>query len=170
MALGCKGLERFDTRGDAAFCGDMVSGPAFNDGFIADGQPPNLSVRLELDSSQLSSFSDNKTAQPGNLTSDDAEEGLCGEQALFEASPLRSIPQVYHDSLATLTFGEGHDEDLFTWVDSTCQGTMLALVSLLSNGDTELRLFKPAPLDASADKRAGYALFYLQRNEKGCGF
>jgi hypothetical protein len=175
--LSCRSLDRFDTKGDAAFCGQLVSAPAFHDGFVPDGQPGVLllTMKLTLDTSQLSSFSEDKATQIGALTSNDVDKGLCspGGQALFESSPVRGIPQVDHDTLSTLNFGEGHDEDFFAYVDSTCQGTMLALVSLLRKGDVELRLFKPAPLPppgAGADQRPGFALFYLKRNEKGCGF
>lgn len=181
----CRNLSRFDTPPGGAFCGELVSGPSFHDGFIAKGQPAVLRVRLTLDTSQISSFSDAApnpdqeaapvTPIPGRLTSADKSVGLCSEngQALFENAPVRAIPQVDHDQISTLSFGEGHDEDFFAYVDSTCQGTMLAVVSLLRNGDVELRLFKPAPLpapDAGPEKRPGYALFYLRRNDRGCGF
>jgi hypothetical protein len=174
--LSCRNLERFDTKGTSAYCGQLVKAPAFHDGFVPDGQPDVLlTMKLTLDTSQLSSFSADKATQIGALTSDDADDGLCAPdgQALFESSPVRGIPQVDHDTLSTLNFGEGHDEDFFGWTDSTCQGTMLALVSLLRKGDVELRLFKPAALPAPAagpEHRPGYALFYLKRDEKGCGF
>jgi hypothetical protein len=135
-----------------------------------------LSMKLTLATSQLSTFTEARSTI-GLLWSDDAALGLCSPtgdgQPLFTGSPLRGIPQLDHDALATLTFGEGHDEDFFAWVDSSCQGTMLAVVSLLRKGDVELRLFKPAalpPADAGPDQRPGFALFYLTRNEKGCGF
>jgi len=176
--LSCRDLERFDTKGNEAYCGQLVSAPDFQDGFVPkkeEGLPQlQLKMKLTLDTSQLSSFSAGKVTQVGALTSNDAQLGLCsaGAQALFESAPVRGIPQVDHDTLSTLSFGEGHDEDFFAWADSTCQGTMLALVSLLRKGDVELRLFKPAALapDAGPGQRPGYGLFYLTRNEKGCGF
>ncbi len=175
-ALGCRSLDRFDTHGDAAYCGKLVSGPSFHDGFVPLGQPAaNLAMQLTLDTSQLSSFSENKTALPGTLSSNDRDWGMCAGsgEALFKGSRLRAIPQVYHDSLSTLVFGEGHEEDFFAWTDSRCQGTMLALVSLLRNGEVELRLFKPAalpPPDAGPEQRPGFALFQLKRSNEGCGF
>jgi hypothetical protein len=176
-ALGCRNLERFDTQDKGAYCGDLVTGPSFHDGIVADAAPELLRLRLTLDTSQLSTYSENKATRPGFLTSNDrdSESGLCAGQgqALFENAPLRSIPQVDHDAIAAMTFGEGHDLDFFAWVDSTCQGTMLGVVSLLRKGDVELRLFKPAPIpsaDADAAHRPGFAMFYLYKNEKGCGF
>ena len=175
--LSCRDLDRFDTPGNAAFCGELVSGPSFHDGFVATGTPGVLlKMKLKLDTSQLSTFSENKMAIPGVLTSNDARTGLCSEngEALFQSSPVRAIPQVDHDAISTLSFGEGHDEDFFAFTDSTCQGTMLAVVSLLRNGDVELRLYKPAPLpapDAGPEKRPGFALFYLRRSDdERCGF
>mgnify|MGYP001556227290 FL=1 len=138
LTFGCRNLDRFDTKGKAAFCGQLVKAPAFHDGFVPDGQPDFiLSMKLTLDTSQLSSFSNDKPTQIGALTSNDAERGLCSgsDQPLFESSPVRGIPQLDHDTLSTLTFGEGHDEDFVAWVDSTCQGTTLALVALLRKGD-----------------------------------
>jgi hypothetical protein len=176
-ALSCRNLDRFDTPGDAAFCGELVSGPSFQSGFVSKGQPGVLlKMKLKLDTSQLSTFSENNGAIPGILTSNDAVTGLCSSdgQALFMSSPVRAIPEVDHDSISTLSFGEGHDEDFFAWVDSTCQGTMLAVVSLLRKGDVELRLFKPAPLPephAGPEKLPGFALFYLRRSDdEHCGF
>jgi hypothetical protein len=174
--LSCRSLDRFDTRGEAAYCGTLVSGPKFHEGLVPQGEPASqLWLQLTLDTSQLSSFSENKTALPGTLSSNDADWGLCSKdgQALFKGSRLRAIPQVYHDSLSTMVFGEGHEEDFFAWTDSQCQGTMLAIVSLLRNSDVEVRLFKPAQLPpdgAGPEQLPGFAVFYLRRNPHGCEF
>ena len=107
------------------------------------------------------------------LTSNDAGHGICGDSPLFDEAPLRAIPELLHDALSQLEFGQGHEHDLLAWVDSTCKGTMLVVVSLLSNGAVEVRLFKPAPdLPPMTDQAdlAGFGLFYLQRHQDGCGF
>jgi hypothetical protein len=171
MALavaGCRSLDRFDTSGEAAYCGSIVGaqGSAFQDGFIPENTPPSLSLVLELDTDHL-------TTRPGTLTSDDQTTGLCRAtgEPLFRNAPLRAIPEIFHDDLSGAEFGDGHQHDFFAWVDSTCQGTMVAVVSLLTNGAVEVRLMKPAaeaPADAPADERSGFAKFYLRRNEKGC--
>lgn len=165
--FGCRSLDRFDTQGNAAYCGS-IGAPTFHAGFIPTGAPPSLGLRLELTTSALAT-------RPGTLTSNDSQNGFCSGEghALFEDASLRAIPEMFHDTLSQLEFGEGHEQDFFAWVDSNCQGTVLAVVSLLTNGSVEVRLMKPAadPLpNAGPEDTPGYALFYLQRSDQGCGF
>jgi hypothetical protein len=167
--LGCHNLDGFDTKPGDAYCGAIVGAP-FQAGFVPENQPPSLELALTLDTSKL-------TSEPGILHSNDAQSGLCATptqpQALFQDVPLRAIPEVDHDALSTLTFGEGHEHDFFAWVDSTCQGTMLAVVSLMKNNQVEMRLFKPArlpPPDAPPAEQPGFAVFHLEVQKGGCGF
>ena len=165
---GCRSLDKFDTSGQSAFCGKIGRAELFQDGFIPDNTRPKLRLKLELDIGELATH-------PGTLTSDDEAIGLCSANGdpLFRNAPLRAIEQLFHDDLSQAEFGEGHQHDFFAWVDSTCQGTMVAVVSLLTNGDVEVRLMKPAadpPPNASADERPGFAKFYLEKNDEGCGF
>ena len=111
----------------------------------------------------------------GRLSSDDAQSGLCSKNglALFNGAPLRTMPQLDRDGLASLEFGSGRDYNFFAWVDSTCQGTLLAVVSLMRNEDVEVRLFKPAALPAPGagpELQPGFGLFTLQRRDAGCSF
>ncbi len=168
VALGCKDLDSFDSKPGEAYCGTIGS-PAFQDGFTVQDMPPSLQLALTLDLNKLSS-------EPGRLSSGDAGNGLCKPLALFDDQPLRAIPEVDRDVISALTFGEGHEHDFFAWVDSSCQGTMLAVVSLLKNNQVELRLFKPMPapaVDAPPEKRPGFAVFHLSpkaRTPAECGF
>jgi hypothetical protein len=174
-ALSCSNLEGFNSKPGEAYCG-KIGIPDFQDGFVDENSPSNLKLALVLDTGQLS-------GEPGRLTSDDLQ-GICGTadapQVLFSNAPLRAIPALQHDVLSALTFGEGHDHDFFAWVDSTCQGTMLAVVSLMKSNYVELRLFKPAaypPPKPTPAETPGFALFHLRpkplyRSETkgGCGF
>jgi hypothetical protein len=168
VLLGCKDLDSFDSKPGQAYCGTIGS-PVFQDGFTVQDMPPSLQLALTLDMGKLAS-------EPGRLSSNDAQSGLCNPQALFEDQPLRAIPEVDRDVISALTFGEGHEHDFFAWVDSSCQGTMLAVVSLMKNSQVELRLFKPmaAPaVDAPPQKRPGFAVFHLTpqaRTLAECGF
>lgn len=172
--VSCHDLSRFNTEGAAAYCGAIVGTPSstpgqgFNVGFIPNGAPPNLALRLRLDTSAL-------TTRPGSLTSNDAVNGFCKPARLFDEAPLRAIPELLHDALSQADLGEGRQHTFFTWVDSTCETSMLAVVSLLTNGAVEVRLLRPGPdlppmANVDESKGPGFALFYLQRSETGCGF
>ena len=167
-ALGCRDLSRFDTEDNEAYCGSMVSSPAFQEGFVPAGTPPSLNLRLTLDTDALETT-------PGTLTTDDADRGLCSADGrpLIDQAPLRAIEKVQRDPLSLLEFGDGREHNFLGWVDSTCQGTMLAVVSLMSDGKVEVRLLKPAPLpapEAEPERAPGFALFPLELRQQGCGF
>ena len=169
FALGCSDLSEFQLEEGEAYCGRLVSAPLFHAGFVPDGSPPLLRLKLHLDVDRL-------TTLPGRITSDDATRGLCKDTggALFQDAQLRAIPQVLHDPISMLSFGDGRKHSFFAYADSTCQGTMLAVVSLMESGNAEVRLFKPAAAatpDSPASEQAGYALFHLDAHEEDiCGF
>jgi hypothetical protein len=167
-ALGCRDLSRFDTSGEEAYCGSLVSSPLFQEGFLPEGVPPRLRLKLTLDTDAM-------TSRPGELTSDDADQGLCSADGrpLLDHAPLRAIEELSHDPLSLLEFGDGREHNFLGWVDSTCQGTLLSVVSLMSDGNVEVRLLKPAalaPPDAPPEAKPGFALFPLERRPQGCGF
>lgn len=168
FASGCRSLDRFDTAGEPAYCGSIVGSEPFQDGFIPENTRPKLGLHLELDVDKLTTY-------PGTLTSNDDQFGLCSAngEPLFRNSRLRAIEPMFHDALSQAEFGDGHQHDFFAWADSTCQSTMLAVVSLLTNGAVEVRLFKPAadpPEGASAAERPGFAKFSLTRRDEGCAY
>ena len=181
-ALSCSDLEGFTSKPGQAYCG-RIGLPVFQSGFVEEGQPATLELALTLDMNQLPTDATKAPTEPGILSSNDLQ-GICGTfdapQPLFQNAPLRSIQELQHDVLSALTFGEGHDHDFFAWVDSTCQGTMLAVVSLMKNNYVELRLFKPMPaprIGATAAEQPGFALFHLNpkplyepEENGGCGF
>lgn len=167
LALGaCRDLERFDTEGESAFCGELVGAP-FQTGFLpADAEPDTIGLRLTFDIRGLAT-------SPGEITTNDEAQGLCSPEPLFAAQPLRSVSEAFHDPISMLSFGDGRERNLLVWVDSTCRGTFLGVVSLMRNDEIELRLFKPAPAPSTttpAADRAGFAVFRLSRAQRGCGF
>ena len=169
-SLSCRNLEKFDTKPGSAFCG-AVGLQDFQEGFIPANRMPNLELQLTLDTSKLD-------GQPGTLRSSDSANGICPGQALFQEAPVRAIPEVDRDAISALSFGEGHLHDFFVWVDSSCQGTMLGVISLVKNNQVELRLFKPARLpsaSAQPGERPGFAVFHMAMENSGdparpCGF
>jgi hypothetical protein len=158
-SLGCRNIDRFDTENGAAYCGPMVSFP--QKGFVK--KEPDLRLALELDIDSLTAF-------PGVITTNDVV-GFCQPAPLFDAAPLRAIPEVLNDPLSLAEFGDGREYNFFAWADSTCQGTMLAVVSLMKNDSVEVRLLKPKPNpapNAPEEEQPGFILFQLTRSDSGC--
>jgi hypothetical protein len=175
LLAGCSSLDRFDTKGtDAAYCGSLVARPPFADGLLPPKHTPSLVMRVSLDVGALMA----RGADPievARISTDDRDSGLCkGEgKALFEDAMLRTIPTLDHDPLSALEFATGRDYNFFGWVDSSCQNTMLAVVSLMRNDDVEVRLLKPAALPepgAGPAESPGFGMFYLHRDSAGCPF
>jgi hypothetical protein len=174
LALGCTSLDRFDTKGTAAYCGALVGTPPFAEGLLPSAHPPSLNLALTLDATALTSRG-SESIVVGELRTDDADDGLCASQgqAFFERAPLRTIPTLDHDALSLLEFGSGRDYNFFGWVDSSCQGTTLAVVSLMRNDDVEVRVLKPAalpPPGAGPELQPGFGQFALHRQSTGCSF
>lgn len=177
VSTACRGgLDRFDTGPNEAYCGSIVSA-----GIVRAGiKSPDLRMRARIDTGKLSSV-------PGTLATGDADDPFnpCAPSPRLDEAPMRASEAVLHDPLSTFDFGTGRDHNFFAWVDSTCDGPYLAVVSLMRNDDVEVRLMKPrpepsaeAPSDAGADAGAasdsaeapGFALFPLERRKGDCGF
>lgn len=167
VSVGCNRLDRFDTSDDdAAYCGSIVSAQFVRTTASEGGFQRELRARLTIDTDFL-------TSTPARLSTDDAADGPCSPRATFENAVLRATPEVVHDPLSTLMFGESQEHNILGWAESVCRGPMFAVVSLLKSNDVELRLLKPVdPADpvASAAPRSAFALFKLQRRQGDCGF
>src|SRR5208282_2340123 len=90
LALGCTDVTRFSNSGDH-YQGPIVAGD-----FVRAGFESFASLCLVLDASRLQDT-------PGTITSSDGR---------FQNTPLRPIPQIWHDPLSTLTFGEGRVQSM----------------------------------------------------------
>jgi hypothetical protein len=164
LLSACKDIDRFDTTGDDAFCGSVVSAqfirtPETEGGFARR----DLRMRLELNMDRI-------TTAPGSITTDDAEDGPCQPDATFDKAPLVTTTEIFHDAISQLSFGEAQEQNLLTWTQSTCRGPMLAVISLLANGDVEVRLLEPPDPTADDPARPAFALFELSRRQEDCGF
>lgn len=154
---GCHDLDRFDTTSGDAYCGSIVTAP-----FIRDASyPPDMRMQLHLDTSSL-------TTTPGDITTDDT---LCSSGPLFQGAQMRALEEVQSDPISQMQFGEGREHNFFAWVDTACQGTVLAVVSLMKNDAVEVRLLEPEPAPAKGDKpHSGFAVFQLERHKGDCGY
>lgn len=129
--VGCRDLGRFDTGDTGAYCGSIIDSDFTRSGFAA-----GLGLRLTLDVDALA-------VAPGTLTTNDAAApGPCSPLPEFDRAPLHVTPELFADPLSQLEFGSTRDHNFVAWVDSTCQGSALAVVSLMHTGQVEVRLLR----------------------------
>ncbi len=152
---GCRDTAEFST-GSGHYEGAVVSGSFVRTG-IADGT--RACVTLDADHLQNT---------PGMLWTNDGR---------FHATPLRPIPQIWHDPLSTFSFGEGRTKNLMYVVspslDAGDPGTdVMAVVSLMHTGGIEVRLIRGAPDADGGDVDADiiFAVFDLDSTPGPCPF
>lgn len=162
LLFGCQSLDRFDTKNGAAYCGAIESSQFIWTTPDEGGFARQLRLKLELDTASADT-------SPGKMTTDDTSDGPCKPSATFDHAPLRVTPEVARDSLSLMTFDEGQVHNFIAWVESSCRGSMLSVVSLYKSDRVDVRILKPAPAGAGGQRDA-FALFPLDRREGGCGF
>lgn len=172
-ATGCKNVQRFDTGTNSAYCLELVEDGVTNSEMLPDGMDTfsdaganKLQLGVTIDSQHLST-------RPGILWSNDAVFGLCNPQPLFDKVPIRTIQPALIDVVSSVQLTPDHIQDIFTLVDSTCQGTMVSILSLIDGGSIEVRLFKPMPEkgeSGTAQDRPGFGLFARSRRRDTCDF
>lgn len=152
LGLGCRDLERFDTGETGAYCGRIIDSD-----FTRAGFAPGLGMRLTLDIDALS-------VAPGTLGTDDTT-GPCSPLPQFDAAPLLVTPAMLADPLSQLQFGDTRDYNFMAWVDSTCQGSALAVVSLMHTGQVEVRLLRRGAGLAGDGSAEQFGVFQLERSD-----
>jgi hypothetical protein len=151
-ALGCRDLDRFDTGDRGAYCGQII-----DSAFTRRGFENGLGMRLTLDIDALQQA-------PGTLSTNDAETGQCAPLPLFDHAPLQVTPELFTDPLSLLQFGATRESNFVAWVDSTCQGSALAVVSLMHTGNVEVRLLRRG--ETSGESTPGdFGVFQLERTD-----
>ncbi len=164
---GCHSLDRFDTTDDAEYCGKLLAPGFASSGLVENGdQASQLRLKLSLNTKTIAT-------RPGVVSSNDATFGICKPLPLFDDAPLRTIEPALHDEISLLRIGEGHEDDALVWVDSTCSGSMLGVLSLIADGHVELRVFRPRPEPSSTTPIAdtpGFGVFSFDKHRDGCGF
>jgi hypothetical protein len=151
---GCRDVSDFTTRPDEHFEGKVVAGS-----FVRSGVDEDAAMCLALDTNRLQSG-------PGTLTTSDGR---------FRDAPLRPIPQLFHDPLSTLSFGDGRLQNL-VYVAAASEDVgasdVTVVVSLMQSGAVEVRMLRGAPGGDAGAPGAGppplFAIFHLERRPGPC--
>lgn len=159
-AVACRDVSRFSSRGDH-FEGAVVKGSFVRSGLVEDAR-----MCLTLDADHLQEA-------PGSITTSDGR---------FRGTPLRPIPQIWHDPLSTLSFGDGRVQNLVYAAspltrdagDAEAQD-IVVVVSLMRSDRVEVRLLRGAPqIDAGPPPPgvagALFGVFNLDRQSGPCAF
>ncbi|HEY5145760.1 MAG TPA: hypothetical protein VII82_03300 [Polyangiaceae bacterium] len=153
--VGCRDLSGFSTTD-----GDSYQGVVVRAGFVLAGVKPNTNLCLTIDTDHLQDT-------PGAISTDDG---------MFGKTPMRPIPQLWHDPLSTLSFGEGRVKNLI-YVATPSTGTdVFVVLSLMQSGDIEVRLLRGAPslpVEGGAPlppQNNLFAVFGLGRQGGACSF
>jgi hypothetical protein len=165
VLAGCADTARWNTEAGESYCGTVTSAS-----FVRAGIDEGTKMRLELNAEHLQSG-------PGRIWTTPFTSG-----ERLNGTELRPIPQLLHDPLSTLTFGDGRVKNALVIadvpsVDPAVPATQLtAVVSLLQSGDVEVRLIRDAspgtaPSDGGtvAPSRQLFGVFRLRREKGDCG-
>jgi hypothetical protein len=159
LCAACRDLSGYSTGGGS------YQGPVVEGSFVRAGIAADAGACLTLDADHFQNA-------PGFFWTSDG---------LFQAAPLRPIPQLWHDPLSTLTFGEGRIKNLLYvattsgLVGDASAEDVFAVISLMHSGDVEVRLLRGAPaiaVDGSAGASPGnlFAVFTLSRQKTPCSY
>jgi hypothetical protein len=152
----CRDLSGFSTNGDS-YGGEVVGAS-----FVLSGMQTGTKLCLTVDTDHLQDA-------PGSFSTSDG---------MFSHVPFRPIPQMWHDTLSTLNFGEGRLKNMLYVVtpSTTPPGEdAFAVISLMQSGHIEVRLLRGAPAATPGGPGPGptsnlFAIFDLTRNEGACSF
>jgi hypothetical protein len=155
----CHEVSSFSTGASSRYVGPVI--PA---DFVLSGISSTAQLCLQFDADHIQDL-------PGTITTSDH---------LFQSTPLRPIPQLWHDPLSTFTFGEGRIQNLLYIATPTSDAGMPAdvtvVISLMDGGGVEVRLVRGAPPvappDASSTPPANnlFAVFSLTMQPGACPF
>jgi hypothetical protein len=158
--VGCRDTSRFSSRGD------RFEGSVVNSNFVRSGLSANVQMCLTLDTDHLQDA-------PGTITTSDGR---------FQKTALRPIPQIWHDPLSTLSFGNGRVQNL-VYVASPLSGDasdaeaqdVMVIVSLMQADYVEVRILRGAPQSDAGPPPPGtasalFGIFNLDRQPGPCEF
>ncbi|MBX3228350.1 MAG: hypothetical protein KIT84_06840 [Labilithrix sp.] len=162
LLLGaCRDVSKFSTH-DGRFEGRVVAGNLVRAGI---GDDTRMCVTLDTERLQDT---------PGTVTTSDGR---------FRAAPLRPIPQLWHDPLSTLTFGDGRIQNLLYAASPTPldggqpedSQDVFVILSLMQSKQIEARLLRGAPQTDAGVSPPGvatpmFAVFQLQEEPGPCSF
>ena len=157
LTVGCADPSRFSTGPDESYCGTVTGAT-----FVRAGVSEGTRMRFELRAEAMQSA-------PGRIWT---EPFLSGEA--FTGGELRVVPELLHDPLSTLSFGEGRVKNGIYVIDLAGSDAgppsqVLVVLSLLDSGEIEVRLLRGASPGSSAGVPTPTQIFGVWRLKRQKG-
>jgi hypothetical protein len=148
VLFACRDNSRFSSRGD------RFQGPVVKGSFVRAGFAEDVLMCLTLDTDHLQDA-------PGTISTSDGR---------FKSVPLRPIPQIWHDPLSTLSFGDGRTQNLVYAATPNDTQDVMVVVSLMQSDNIEVRLVRGAPEADGGPGSSVFGVFNLEKQNGPCGF
>jgi hypothetical protein len=162
--LGCPSIDRYSTAPGESYCGTVTANAEFFTGLA-----PGATMRLTLHAAQIDG-----DASPGMVWTREPPAGSSSGRRLVDGAPLRRIPTLANDPLASPDLGSGLDHTrVFALTPAPAgEAPLLGVVSLRSDEGVEVRLLRPGLEDAPAlsGQAPVFGLFSLTKQAGACGF
>jgi hypothetical protein len=142
----CRDNSRFSSHGD------RFEGPVVQGSFVRAGFAENVKMCLTLDTDHLQDT-------PGTISTSDGR---------LKSVPLRPIPQIWHDPLSTLSFGDGRTQNLVYAAAPADVQDVMVVVSLMQSDNIEVRLVRGAPEADGGTNNSVFAVFNLEKQPGPC--
>ena len=152
---GCRDVARFSSAG-GHYQGTVVAG-----GFVRTGIAEDARLCVTLDTDHLQD-------EPGTISLSDGR---------LRSVALRPIPQIWHDPLSTMSFGNGRVKNLVYMASPAVtsgsdSGDVTVILSLMDSGSLEARLLRGAPAaDGGVSLTTNvFGVFTLEHANGSCPF
>ena len=133
--------------------GDHYEGLITQGTFVRTGFGDSVKMCLTIDTDKLQQ-------EPGELRTSDGS---------FKKGTLRAVPQTFHDPVSTLQFGQGREKNYLYFTQISDGTDALAVLSLMKNGDVEVRVVRGAPGGGQSPTQL-FGVFPLKREPGACSF
>ncbi len=152
--MGCADNARWSSEPGESWCGTVTAAS-----FVRAGIPEGTKLRLVLDADRL------QTA-PGQIWTSGFTSG-----EKFTAARCEVIPQMLHDPLSTLNFGEGRVKNALAVAAELGATQVFVVLSLLQSGEVEVRILRGAGTSTSTPIQPPqlFGVFRLTREKGDCG-
>lgn len=100
----------------------------------------------------------------------DAPGTVSTSDGRFKGTPLRPIPQIWHDPLSTISFGDGRTQNLVYAATPSDGQDLMVVVSLMQSDNIEIRLVRGAPEADGGPGTSMFGVFNLAKQNGQCAF